>query len=199
VDDRYANLAGHGVFRDLHVADAGVPEGGEIPGRHVRPGGERQPAVMIASRRNRMIRRTWWVLTLACLVAWSGTAVARNPHCAGGIQYVSQGMRDKDKGNTEDYSREMNKAVQQLVTCAQEDPKDLEALGYLGWAYAELDSAKQAGDAFKTAIDGLTARGDVKTRDLVVNNRDSYYARYFNAGIERISAAQTAYPDMTKK
>jgi len=108
-------------------------------------------------------------------------------------------MNDKQKGNTQDYMREMSKAVQQLVTCSQEDPKDLEALGYLGWAYAELDSAKEAGDAFKKAIDGLTAKGDVKTRDLVTNNRDSYYARYFNAGIERISAAQTAYPDMTKK
>ena len=33
-------------------------------------------------------------------------AEARNPHCAGGIQYVVQGMRDKEKGNTEDRSEE---------------------------------------------------------------------------------------------
>ena len=64
-------------------------------------------------------------------------AEARNPHCAGGIQYVVQGLNDKNKGNFDDYKREMQKAVQQLEQCASEDPADLEAVGYLGWAYAE--------------------------------------------------------------
>ena len=30
-------------------------------------------------------------------------AEARNPHCSGGILYVTQGMRDKDKGDRESY------------------------------------------------------------------------------------------------
>ena len=70
----------------------------------------------------------------AALMLLAGVASARNPHCAGGIQYVVQGLRDREKGNQEDYVREMNKAVQQLEACANEDPADLEAQGYLGWA-----------------------------------------------------------------
>ncbi len=73
-------------------------------------------------------------LTAGFALALGGVAEARNPHCAGGIQYVVQAMKDKDKGNTDDYQREINKAVQQLEQCASEDPADLEALGYLGWA-----------------------------------------------------------------
>ena len=36
-------------------------------------------------------------------LVFAGVAYARNPHCAGGIQYVVGGMRDKDKGNLEAY------------------------------------------------------------------------------------------------
>ncbi len=146
------------------------------------------------------MRRLIWGLGVAGLAAWACAAWARNPHCAGGIQYVSQGMRDKEKpGGMEDYLREMNKAIVQLNLCAKEDPDDYEAIGYLGWAYCELDSAEQAGRAFKTAIDGLTAKGDKKKADWAISNRESFFARYFNAGIDRISAGQIAYPDMTKK
>ena len=55
----------------------------------------------------------------------AGAAEARNPNCAGGIQYVVQAMRDKEKGNLEDYQREMLKAVDRLTLCASEDPEDL--------------------------------------------------------------------------
>ena len=130
-------------------------------------------------------------------VAVVGTAHARNPHCAGGIQYVVQGMRDKDKGNLEDYQRQMNKAVQQLEACASEDANDFEAVGYLGWAYAEIDSARQAGEAFKKAIDGLAGK-DPKKRDWIQNNRDSYWATAFNSGITKINEAQSAYPNFLK-
>src|SRR5262245_44661642 len=112
-----------------------------------------------------------------------GVASARNPHCAGGMQYVVQGLRDKERGNTEDYVRELNKAVQQLTQCAEEDPADLEALGYLGWAYAEVDSAGPAGQWFQKSIDGLTAKGDKKKVEIVSNNRESYWARAYNEGI----------------
>src|SRR5258708_32312599 len=87
--------------------------------------------------------------SVAALLLVAAAASARNMHCAGGIQYVVQGLKDKERGNTEDYQREMNKAVDQLTSCASEDPNDLEALGYLGWAYAELDSAGPAGGAFQ--------------------------------------------------
>src|SRR6185369_11766785 len=89
---------------------------------------------------------------LAVLLFGAGVASARNPHCAGGIQYVVQGLRDKDRGMSEDYQREMNKAVDQLTTCSTEDPADLEAVGYLGWALAELDSCGPAGAAFQKSI-----------------------------------------------
>ena len=51
----------------------------------------------------------------ALLVAgMAGIAEARNPHCSGGILYVTQGMRDKDKGDAESYQRQMHKAVSEL-------------------------------------------------------------------------------------
>ena len=137
------------------------------------------------------------VLAGALLFALAGIAEARNPHCAGGIQYVVQAMKDKDKGNTDDYQREINKAVQQLEQCSSEDPNDLEALGYLGWAYAEVDSAGPAGRAFQKAIDAMKAKGDKKA-DWVANNRESYWATRFNEGIAKINAAQAAYPDYAK-
>jgi tetratricopeptide (TPR) repeat protein len=134
----------------------------------------------------------------AALLLVAAAASARNMHCAGGIQYVVQGLKDKDAGNHEDYSREMNKAVDQLNQCATEDPNDLEALGYLGWAYAELDSAGPAGVAFQKSIDGLTAKGDTKKATLWTQNRESYWARAYNDGITKISAAQAAWPEYTK-
>jgi len=135
---------------------------------------------------------------MSAIVLLAAVAEARNPHCAGGIQYVVQAKTDKDKGNTDDYKREINKAVQQLEQCSSEDPNDLEALGYLGWAYAEVDSNGPAGVAFQKAMDGLKAKGDPKKADWVKNNRDSYWASKFNDGIGKINAAQEAYPDFTK-
>jgi tetratricopeptide (TPR) repeat protein len=130
---------------------------------------------------------------------WSAVAEARNPHCAGGIQYVVQATRDKEKGNADDYRREIGKAVQQLEICAKEDPNDVEAIGYLGWAYAEVDSACLAGRAFETAIKGLEAKGDKRKVEWATNNRNSYWAQAFNAGISKITVAQQAYPDFCKK
>jgi len=135
----------------------------------------------------------------ATLLLGAGVAFARNPHCAGGIQYVVQGLKDKERGNTEDYQREMNKAVEQLNMCATEDPADFEALGYLGWAYAELDSAGPAGVWFDKAIEGLVAKGDKKKIEIASNNRESYWARAYNDGIKRIGDAQNVYADFTKE
>ena len=135
---------------------------------------------------------------LAALLFDAGMAAARNPHCAGGIQYVLQATKDKERGNTEDYVREINKAVEQLTICSTEDPADHEAVGYLGWALAEVDSAGPAGRAFQTALAGLTAKGDKKKIEMVSNNLESYWARAYNEGIKRITAAQDAYPDFTK-
>lgn len=131
------------------------------------------------------------VALLALTVA--GTAWARNPHCAGGIQYLTQAMGDKQKNNMDDYHREISKAVQQLEVCSSEDPNDFEAMGYLGWAYAEVDSMAAAGKAFQTAIDGLQTKGDKKKIDQVMVNRESFWAATFNKGIERVTAAQALW------
>lgn len=136
---------------------------------------------------------------LAVPLCGAGVASARNPHCAGGIQYVVQGLRDKDRNLMDDYQREMNKAVDQLTACAKEDPADLEAIGYLGWALAEVDSCGPAGVAFQQAIDGLTAKGDKKKVEVVVGNRDHYWSTAFNEGIGKINAAQQVYPEYTKE
>ncbi len=142
---------------------------------------------------NRRLLSGLAALMMAVLAA--PAADARNPHCAGGIQYVVQGLRDKDKGNFEDYQRQMGKAIDQLTKCAEQDPADFEAIGYLGWAYAEVDSAGPAGVAFQNAINGLAAKGDKKKHDIVVNNRESYWAKAFNEGIKEINNAQAAYED----
>jgi tetratricopeptide (TPR) repeat protein len=133
------------------------------------------------------------------VIAAVGPALARNPHCAGGIQYVVGGLRDKERGLAEDYQRQMQKALQQLTECAAGDPADLEALGYLAWAYAEVDSARLAGETFRKAIEGLTAKGDRKKTEWATNNRDSYWANAFNDGIAKINEAQGLYADFTRK
>ena len=129
----------------------------------------------------------------------AGAAWARNPHCAGGIQYLTQALSDKQRGNTEDYHREISKAVQQLEACSGEDPADFEAAGYLGWAYGEVDSMAAAGKAFQIAIDGLQAKGDKKKLELVQNNRESFWATAFNKGIASINTAQTLWNPFTNE
>lgn len=144
------------------------------------------------------IRSNRVVGAAAVLLLVAGVASARNMHCAGGLQYYNQAMNDKMKGNTEDYVREINKAVDQLQQCAAEDPQDFEAIGVLGQAYAEVDSSGPAGVAFQQAIDGFTAKGEKKKLDVVITNRDSYWARAYNEGIKRSQDAQSAYPEYTK-
>ena len=138
------------------------------------------------------------VVVLLALLAGS-PAWARNPHCAGGIQYLTQALSDKLKNNMDDYQRELGKAVQQLGECSSEDPSDFEAMGYLGWAYAEMDSMDRAGKAFQTAIDGLTAKGDKKKLEVVTINRKSFWANSFNLGIAKIKAAQDLYNPFTNE
>jgi tetratricopeptide (TPR) repeat protein len=138
----------------------------------------------------------------------TGIAEARNPHCAGGIQYVVQAMKDKEKGNTDDYKREIAKAVQQLEMCSSEDPADYEAIGYLGWAYSEIattvepaavpDNLAKAGKAFDAAIKGLQSKGDVKKVEMVTNNRNSYWAQAYNSGLGKINSAQALFPEYCK-
>jgi tetratricopeptide (TPR) repeat protein len=126
----------------------------------------------------------------AVCLAWAGTALARNPHCAGGIQYVVQGLKDKERGNTEDYAREMLKAVDQLTMCSSEDSADFEAMGYLGWALAEIDSAGPAGAAFQKAAAEALAKGDKKKIEGILANRDHYWSIAYNEGIKNIQDGQ---------
>jgi tetratricopeptide (TPR) repeat protein len=128
-----------------------------------------------------------------------GAAVARNPHCAGGIQYFVQADADKQKGNNEDYQREIMKAVSQFEACATEDSLDYEAMAYLGRAYAEIESCGPSGQAFARAIGGLTAKGDKKKAEDAATNRDHYWVAKLNDGVSKIGSAQSAYPDFTKK
>src|SRR5262249_54380422 len=159
----------------------------QVPRDDLRPDGQREPTDVARGLRardtmedetlksDRMTRSgarrlaeraARGVSAAALLVAMTaGLAQARNPHCSGGILYVTQGMRDKDKGDAESYQRQMHKAVAELEQCTAEDPSDAEAMGYLGWAYAEIDSAGPAGKAFAASIAGLTAKGDKKKAD----------------------------------
>lgn len=136
------------------------------------------------------LRLTVAALSVTLCAVTAGTAFARNPHIAGGIQYVTQGIADKQRANIEDYQREMNKAVDQLSTGAAEDPADYEGQGYLAWAYAELDSAGPAGEWFAKAAAAATAKGDKKKLDVILSNRDHYWSIAFNDGIKSIQTAQ---------
>ena len=66
-------------------------------------------------------------LAVLGLALGSSVALARNFHCAGGIQYVIQGTKEKDKGNLDDARRIFGKAVAQLTECTTEDPTDSES------------------------------------------------------------------------
>ena len=131
-------------------------------------------------------------LALVALAACAGAAAARNFHCAGGIQYVIQGTKEKDKGNLEDAHRIFGKAVTQLTTCVKEDPNDNESWSYLGWAYAELDSAAQAGAAFDEAIKRLA--NDPKSLERAKQNRKAYWVQYYNAGLGKYKEADQIIP-----
>ncbi len=129
-------------------------------------------------------------VAVSLMAVMAGTAFARNPHCAGGIQYVTQALNDKQRGNTEDYQREIHKAIDQLTAGAAEDPGDYEAQGYLGWAYAEVDKADSAGVWFARAAAGANAKGDKKKLDVITSNRDHYWSMAFNDGIKNIQDGQ---------
>jgi tetratricopeptide (TPR) repeat protein len=143
--------------------------------------------------------RVLTVVTAVALLLAAGAAWARNPHCAGGIQYLVQSQGDALKGNKDDAARELQKSVQQLEQCSSEDPVDFEAIGYLGWAYALSDSMAAAGRAFQTSIDGLTTKGDKKKLDMVSTNRESFWATSFNSAIERIQKAQDDWNPYTNE
>jgi len=134
--------------------------------------------------------RVLTVVTAVALLLAAGAAWARNPHCAGGIQYLVQSQADEQKGNKDDAARELQKSVQQLEQCSTEDPADFEAIGYLGWAYALSDSMCAAGKAFQTSIEGLTTKGDKKKLEMVTNNRESFWAKSYNDGIGATRGAQ---------
>jgi len=138
------------------------------------------------------------VLAALLVAAAAERADARNPHCSGGILYVTQAIRDRDKGDRDGYERQIKKAVLELEQCASADPADAEALGYLAWAYAEVDSAGPAGRAFAAAIAGLTAKGDKKKADLWASNRHSYWVRAFNDGVTFLKNASDLEPEWKK-
>ncbi len=123
-------------------------------------------------------------------------AEARNANCSGGILYVTQSLAAREKQDLPESKKLMMKAVERLNQCAVEDPVDYEAIGYLGWAYAEVDSFRPAGEWFQKSIAGLAAKGDKKKLEMVSDNRKSFYVRELNAGIGLIRDSQGAF-DLT--
>ncbi len=127
------------------------------------------------------------------LVAFAATLVlapqagARDFRVAGGIQYVIQGTKEKEKGNLEDAQRIFGKAVTNLKMGVENDPKDNEAWLYLGQAYGELDSTKQCGDAFAEAVRRL--QGDPKLLKRATDNRDYFFNAAYNDGLKKYKDA----------
>jgi tetratricopeptide (TPR) repeat protein len=129
-------------------------------------------------------------LAFACSLL-AGPVLARNYHVSGGIQYVSQGDKEKAKQNYEDAQRLYRKAVIQLTQGIEESPKDLEAWDYLGRAYGELDIADSSGWAFGTGIRLIQEQdGKEKLVKRMQDNRQFYWANYFSAAIETYRMGQ---------
>jgi len=135
------------------------------------------------------VKRTAIGLALLAIAIGAGTAAARNFHCSGGIQYVIQGTKEKDKGNLEDAHRIFGKGVTQLRQCTSEDPNDSESWSYLGWALAEVDSAAEAGAAFDQAETRLAA--EPKKLLIATQNRKSYWVNYYNEGLSKYKSADS--------
>jgi predicted Zn-dependent protease len=131
-------------------------------------------------------------LVAIALVCAAGVAQARNFHISGGVQYVIQGTREKEKGNLEDAHRIFGKAVAQLSTGVAEDPKDNEAWVYLAQAYAEYGNPDSAGWAFDEAT--KRSASDPKLSKRVEQNRLSYWTTAFNEGIKSLQDANTIVP-----
>lgn len=117
---------------------------------------------------------------------------AREFHIAGGIQYVIQGTKEKDKGNLEDAQRIFGKAVANLTEGVANDPKDDEAWIYLAQAYGELDSAAKCGEAFAEAI--RRVQDTPKLLKRATDNRDYFFVKYYNAGLASYKEATAIMP-----
>ena len=126
-----------------------------------------------------------FVLAAAC----APRVEARDANIAGGIQYVIQAIKEKEKpgGSIEDANRMFGKAVMNLTKGIANDPKDSEAWDYLGRAYGELDSAAQTGHAFEEAISRLADKPKILKR--AEDNRDFFFAKYYNDGLAKYKEA----------
>lgn len=137
------------------------------------------------------------VLAAGLLAGLGRMAEARNANCSGGILYVSQALQARANKDLPEADKLMHRAVDRLSQCAAEDPEDYEAAGYLGWAYAEIDSFRPAGVFFAKSIEGLAKKGDKKKLETTSDNRKSFFVRELNAGIGSIREAQGIF-DMSK-
>ncbi len=133
-------------------------------------------------------------LALLALGLAVAPAQARDAMVAGGIQYVIQGIKEKEKvpPNLEDAQRLFGKAVVTLNKGIANDPKDDEAWDYLGRAYGELDSAEQSGRAYAEAMRRLAGKPKLLKR--AQDNRDFFFANYYNEGLKKYKEATTILP-----
>jgi tetratricopeptide (TPR) repeat protein len=132
---------------------------------------------------------------LAALVlaaALAPPAAARHFKIAGGIQYVIQGTKEKDKGNLEDAERIFGKAVTNLSEGVVEDPKDDEAWIYLGQAHGELRQFEQAGKAFAEAL--RRVQDNPKFLKRATDNRAYFFNNAYNEGLKKYKEATAIMP-----
>jgi tetratricopeptide (TPR) repeat protein len=125
-------------------------------------------------------------------VAIAPPAAARHFKIAGGIQYVIQGTKEKDKGNLEDAERIFGKAVTNLTEGVAEDPKDDEAWIYLGQAHGELRHFEDAGKAFAEAM--RRVKDNPKLLKRATDNRAYYFNNAYNEGLKKYKEATAIMP-----
>jgi tetratricopeptide (TPR) repeat protein len=129
---------------------------------------------------------------LVVAVAVAPPVEARHFKIAGGIQYVIQGTKEKEKGNLEDANRIFGKAVTNLSEGVVEDPKDDEAWIYLGQAYGEVRNFEESGKAFAEAL--RRVQDNPKWLKRATDNRDYYFNNEYNLGLSKYKEATAILP-----
>jgi Flp pilus assembly protein TadD len=123
------------------------------------------------------------LVVLAVSVVSAGTLAlsgcAKNPHLAGGILYLSQ--------------RNYPKALTELTTAVQQEPKNGLAHLKLAMAYAETGDTKNAGQEFDKAV-----ALEPKLKKDTDANRKHYWVEHFNEGV-RLSSQEKNYESAAKE
>jgi hypothetical protein len=129
-----------------------------------------------------------WMAAALLVALMAPRAEARNPHCSGGILYVTQAMRDKDKGDRESYERQIRKAVTELSECTT-GPGRRRSAWLPGLGLRQVDSR-----ARRQGVPGLDRRAGGRERQEEGRLGDRQPELLLGAGVQRRDRAHQGCP-----